>query len=193
MMRSPRPNVRARSPSEQPLAHRSRTQAKSVKHTIFSKQILEVFPVKIVRAPIPSNRHEESNQEEYHTQQYKRNGILERSPEPLPKRLRALLRRNLIILLIQEVRKRHNHQTQHRIQRVQRVVHNLQRIHNIIHLLLRRPILAHTMLRGRRRRDERDIDGQQQHGGQQRRDGEYADYSYGCRSLARRLVDVDEN
>jgi hypothetical protein len=137
--------------------------------------------------------HEEANEEDDDDEEDKGNRVLEGAPEPLANGLLSGLGGILVVLLVIEVSEGYDEQTQHSIERVERVVDNLQRMEDAFHALRSCPILLDALAGERRRRHEGDIDGEQENRGEEGARGQGRDDSNGSCAVARGLVDEDED
>lgn len=136
--------------------------------------------------------HKEADQEENDAEQDKSQSPLGSSPESAQDGLVSLVGGNLVILFVVEVGKRHDQQTENRVQAVEGVVDDLQYEKCLIHAIWRRPILLRAQFARSCGADEGDIHGEQQDGRQQGEQSQPADERHGKVAFAGLLVDEDE-
>src|SRR5436190_22714545 len=86
------------------------------------------------------NRSEETNEEQDHNEEDKRERIFQRAPESLATGLAAFFGVHIVILLIPEICKRHHQQTQDRIQRVKEVIYYAQGVGDLVDFFLGCPV-----------------------------------------------------
>jgi hypothetical protein len=153
--------------------------------TVFLEQLFEVVQVEVVPFPdLARVGDEEADEEEDDDEREEEERVFEGAPRPRERRLRPVLLAIRIVLLVPKVRERHDQQAQHRVQRVQRVVHHLERVQDPIDLVRRGPVPPAALGRVVGRGHERDVDGQQQHRGQDGGRGENADGGHGGGAVA---------
>src|SRR5690242_10166096 len=192
VMRSPRAKERARSPSGG--VSKGAQGGVGGLLAVLGQEMLEEVKIQVlVVFCLLGEGHKEANQENDDDEEEERNGVLECAQNPLADRLLALLGGILVVLLVVKVGKRNDEQAEHSVERVQQVVDDLQRVGDVVDLVRGGPVLLAPEAGAAGRRDEGDVDGDQQDCGQQREGSEDGHNGDGGGAVARRLVDEDED
>ena len=127
--------------------------------------MLEVVQIKtLVIFGLLRKGHEEADEEDCDYEDEETESPFQGASNALASCLLAMLSRILIVFLVPEVGKGDDEKTEKRIERVERVVDDAQSVDNAIDLLGRCPILLAAQAGSGGRRDECDVDGNEEDG-----------------------------
>lgn len=161
--------------------------------TVLRQQMLEVVQIEaLVVLGLLCKGHEEADKEDGDYKDEEAKSPLESGSNALSGRLLAVLSRVLVVFLVPEVGEGNDEEAEHCVEGVQGVVDDAQRVQDAVDLFGRGPVLLAPQAGSRRGRDEGDIDGDEQNGGEQRKGGEDADNGDGSGAITGLLVYIDE-
>jgi hypothetical protein len=161
--------------------------------TVLRQQVFEVVEIEaLVVLGLLRKGNEEAYKEDGDDEDEETERPLDGAANALAGRLLAVLGGILVVFLIPEVGERDDEQAEDGIERVERVVYNAQGVDDAVDLVWRSPVLLAAQAGSGRGRDEGNVDGNEQDGGQQGKCGEDADNGDGGSAIARLLIDVDK-
>ena len=160
--------------------------------TVLGEQVLEVVQIAVIVSSLLGDWDEEADQEQDKTDGNEDDGVFESAPESAAEGLGAILGGHLVVFLVPEVGEGHDEQAEDSVKAVEGVVDDVELEKYVVDSIRSGPVFLCPEFDIGGGGDQRHIDWEQQHGGQEGQDGGEADQGHDQAALMRLLVDEDK-